>query len=91
MASVAQTIANRGVRIKPWVAGGRNPRDVTSAFGLIWVANTDSGTVTTINARTGRVTGKQIPVGSKPASVTAGAGSVWVSNSGGGTLSRLEP
>ena len=26
MASVAQTIANRGVRIKPWVAGGRNPR-----------------------------------------------------------------
>jgi peptidoglycan glycosyltransferase len=26
MASVAQTIANKGVRIKPWVAGGRNPR-----------------------------------------------------------------
>jgi hypothetical protein len=26
MASVAQTIANRGVRIKPWLAGGRNPR-----------------------------------------------------------------
>jgi len=26
MASVAQTIANHGVRIKPWVAGGRNPR-----------------------------------------------------------------
>ena len=26
MASVAATIANHGVRIKPWVAGGRNPR-----------------------------------------------------------------
>jgi len=26
MASVAQTIANHGVRIRPWVAGGRNPR-----------------------------------------------------------------
>ena len=26
MASVAATIANRGVRIKPWLAGSRNPR-----------------------------------------------------------------
>ena len=26
MASVAATIANQGVRIKPWLAGSRNPR-----------------------------------------------------------------
>jgi YVTN family beta-propeller protein len=73
------------------IAVGNNPRDVTSAGGFVWVANTDSGTVTRIDARTGRVAGDAIPVGEKPASIAAGAGSVWVSNSGDGTLSRLEP
>ena len=70
---------------------GDNPRDVTFAGGFVWVVNTDSGTVTRIDAHDGTVAGKQIRVGQKPASIEAGAGSVWVSNSGDGTLSRIDP
>jgi DNA-binding beta-propeller fold protein YncE len=67
-----------------------NPRDITAAGGFVWVVNTDSGTVTRIDASKGTVAGKPIRVGQKPASIEAGAGSLWVSNSDDGTVSRIE-
>jgi len=52
MASVAQTIANKGVRIKPWVAGGRNPRKRVISAKV--AGDVRSMMIAVVNSGTGR-------------------------------------
>ena len=66
------------------------PRDVTGAFGSIWVANGPSRTVTRIDPATNSTTAV-IPV-PDPASVLAvGAGSLWLTSFPGNSVTRIDP
>ena len=61
MASVAATIANQGVRIKPWVAGGRNPRKrVVSAKVAGQVRDMMIAVVTSGTGRAAAIPGVQV-------------------------------
>ena len=57
----------------------------------MWVTNNDDNTVTRIDAKTGRVVGSPIPVGSKPLGIATGAGAVWVANHESDTVTRIQP
>ena len=62
---------------------------ITVAEGTVWVANTDAGTVTRIDARTGEIVGQPIPVGGQPVSVAAGDGATWVADRAG-AVTRID-
>jgi len=62
--------------------------------GSIWLITnenaTDSGTVTRVDAKTGKVTA-QIPVKPKSHAVVFAFGSAWVTSTGGNSMSRIDP
>ncbi|MGI9556312.1 MAG: YncE family protein, partial [Solirubrobacterales bacterium] len=68
---------------------GANPKGVALARGLLWVANTDDGTVSIIDSATNSVAGT-VDVGGTPRGVTAAFGSVWVAN-GDGYVTQVDP
>ena len=70
---------------------GKGPRGVVEAFGSVWVANADDGTVTRIDAKTQEVEGEPIRVGQDPRELTAGGGFVWVANAKDNTVSQIDP
>src|SRR5262245_38573121 len=83
------------VQVLHRVRTGAGPIGIASAFGSVWVVNSefrvhDRGSVTRIDPTTGRVLAT-ITVGSVPLETTSAAGSIWVSNSGDGTVSRIDP
>jgi serine/threonine protein kinase/DNA-binding beta-propeller fold protein YncE len=64
---------------------------VATGAGFVWIANRELDTVTRVNARTRRVEGNPIPVGTEPDSLAAGLGAMWVTNTSDNTVTRLDP
>ena len=62
------------------VGVGANPKGVALLDGIAWVANTDDGTVSRIDARTMKPEGAPIEVGGQPRAADVLDGHVWVSN-----------
>lgn len=58
---------------------------------LVWVANSEDGTVSRIDAGSGRQAGSPVRVGLGPVAVAYGADSIWVANQDDGTVSRIDP
>jgi len=69
---------------------GRNPSRLAAGYGSIWTANND-GTVSRINARTGRVTATLPVTGIRPSDLAVGAGAVWATSGAGARLMRIDP
>jgi len=93
--SSASTSAVRRIDLGSAVAGapilaGRGPAGVTVAGGLVWVANSRSGTVTRVDPSLHTILGDPIPVGGSPGGIDAGPETVWVANSADDTVSRIE-
>jgi DNA-binding beta-propeller fold protein YncE/predicted Ser/Thr protein kinase len=93
--SSASTSAVRRVDLGSAVAdapilAGRGPAGVTVAGGLVWVANSRSGTVTRIDPSLHTILGDPISVGASPGGIDAGPETVWVANSADDTVSRIE-
>jgi DNA-binding beta-propeller fold protein YncE len=67
---------------------------VAVGLGAVWATNTDDGTVTRIDPRSGRVV-ETIPVAFCPIGIVVGAGAVWVahcSNAGRpGRVTKIDP
>ena len=63
---------------------------VATGGGFAWVANRELDTVTRVNARTRKVEGNPIPVGTEPDSLAAGLGAMWVTNTSDNTVTRLD-
>ncbi len=75
----------------PPVRVGREPVALTHGAGAIWVANRGDGTVTRIDATTGRIVGGPVTTGGRPAAVAFGAGALWVADPAAGTVTRVAP
>jgi YVTN family beta-propeller protein len=59
------------------VTVGDDPRDVAVAFGSVWVANSNDGTVSRIDPGTRKVLAT-IPVGVRVEGIASAGGKVWV-------------
>jgi YVTN family beta-propeller protein len=70
---------------------GDGPKEVALGLGAAWVANTDSNTVTRIDARSGKIVGAPIPTGKTPVGIAVGDGAVWVANNRDDTVTRIRP
>ena len=93
--SSASTSAVRRVDLDSAVAdapilAGRGPAGVTVAGGLVWVANSRSGTVSRIDPSLHTILGDPVPVGGSPGGIDAGPETVWVANSADDTVSRID-
>ncbi|MFT3866316.1 MAG: protein kinase [Solirubrobacterales bacterium] len=71
------------------IAAGRRPAGITVADGLVWVADTRSGSVTRVDPSLQAVSGAPIPVGEHPGGIDAGSNSVWVTTAGEDSVRRL--
>jgi DNA-binding beta-propeller fold protein YncE len=69
---------------------GRGPAGVTVADGLVWVANSRGGTVSTVDSTTQVLVGGQIEVGSRPGGVDAGTNAVWVATAADDAVVRID-
>ena len=76
------------VALDPGVGSG--PTAVLPAFGSIWVANHFDGTVSRLDASTGRVAAT-IPVGGGPNALGASAGLLWVANETDDSITAIDP
>jgi YVTN family beta-propeller protein len=87
----ADLVARLDVRTKALV--GRlveaHPVGLALAFGSVWVAVLDLGTIDQVDPRTGRLAAR-LPVGGTPIRLGVGFGAVWV-NDGGGRVLRIAP
>jgi YVTN family beta-propeller protein len=87
----ADLVARLDVRTKALV--GRlveaHPVGLALAFGSLWVAVLDLGTIDQVDPRTGRLAAR-LPVGGTPIRLGVGFGAVWV-NDGGGRVLRIAP
>ena len=73
------------------VAVGAGPIGLDEADGVLWVANSDDGTVDRLDAATGAPLGPAIAVGRAPVAVVAGnRGDVWVLCQDDPSLVRLD-
>ncbi len=72
------------------VAVGRGPSAVAVSGGVVWVANTLDGTITRLDARTGRPLGRAVAIGPGPLAVAGDGRSVWVAL-GDGSIVRVDP
>jgi YVTN family beta-propeller protein len=83
--------AGRGAVVRR-IAVGRNPSGVAWGQGALWVANTDDGTLSRIDGRSGVPTALvALGTGSGPTSVIVSGSAVWVANEGAGTVARIDP
>jgi serine/threonine-protein kinase len=72
------------------IPAGRRPTGITVADGLVWVADTRSGSVTRVDPSLQAVSGAPIPVGEHPGGIDAGTSAVWVTTSGVDAVRRLD-
>jgi DNA-binding SARP family transcriptional activator/DNA-binding beta-propeller fold protein YncE len=93
---VVDRLANGVTRIdlaRPRAPGfvhvGSDPIVAVFAYGALWVANSDDGTVSVI--RPGVSKPETISVPSKPFGIAAGGGAVWVGSYGDSTITRIDP
>ena len=63
-----------------------HPAGLTVADGRVWVAAPQSGTVSVLDAATGRPAGEPLRVLGAPSRVAVGAAGVWVADSAQGTV-----
>jgi YVTN family beta-propeller protein len=77
-----KAVASEAVGAFPWA--------IASAFGSLWIANLDDGTVSRMDPGSRRVVAT-IPVGGSPIAIAAGPDAVWVANQADGTVSRIDP
>jgi DNA-binding beta-propeller fold protein YncE len=93
---VALWTTNRLLRIDAvsgrtsYIRVGNGPRDPVLAFGSVWVAMGEDGTVWRIHPRSRKVEAV-IDVGRLPWGLAVGEGAVWVTNNCDGTVSRIDP
>lgn len=85
---------NAGARLRPHavlttVRVGNDPVGVVEAFGSIWVGNADDGTVTEVDAVSGRVR-RTIPVGGSPHTLAAGADAIFVAVNDSHELAKID-
>jgi YVTN family beta-propeller protein len=66
-----------------------DPSAATSGLGAVWVANTNSDSVSRIDAATHQIA--TVAVGHAPSAIVTGFDSVWVTDSGDSTVARLDP
>lgn len=78
------------LRVGGGILVGRGPAGVTVADGLVWVANSRAGTVSTVDTTTQVVVGEQIPVGAQPGGIDAGTSTVWVAVTGDDAVARID-
>jgi DNA-binding beta-propeller fold protein YncE len=71
------------------IPAGRRPTGITVADGLVWVADTRSGSVTRVDPSLQAVSGAPIPVGEHPGGIDAGTSALWVATSGANAVRRL--
>ncbi|HWN72951.1 MAG TPA: PQQ-binding-like beta-propeller repeat protein, partial [Solirubrobacterales bacterium] len=69
---------------------GRGPAGVTVGGGIVWVANSRSGTVSEVDPATRQLLGDPIEVGGHPGGIDAGTSAVWVANREDGTVSKID-
>lgn len=67
------------------------PNGLAVGGGGVWVTSRRAGTVTRVDARSGRISGTPTRVGAGAADIVVAFGSVWVANADAGTVSRLDP
>lgn len=72
------------------IPAGRRPAGITVADGLVWVADTRSGSVTRVDPSLQAVSGAPIPVGEHPGGIDAGTSAVWVTTAGEDAVRRLD-
>jgi DNA-binding beta-propeller fold protein YncE len=72
------------------VAVGRGPAGVTVAHGLVWVANSRSGTVSKVDPSIHAVTGDPVEVGGRPGGIDAGTSAIWVASAAEDAVTRIE-
>jgi YVTN family beta-propeller protein len=72
------------------VSVGRNPDGVAAADDVVWVTNTDDGTVTRIEDATQDGPSKTVRVGAEPEGIALGERYVWVANSADATVTRID-
>jgi streptogramin lyase len=83
--------AKRTLRATPTAyVGTLGDLAVVESKGSAWVVNSSANAVTRLDAQTGKVIGRPIPVGSSPQAIAAGFGAVWVANTGSGSVSRID-
>jgi DNA-binding beta-propeller fold protein YncE len=81
----------RSGRVGPVVRVGNGPIGLAAGDGRVWVANSDDGTVSRIDATSGRRIGSPVKVGGAPVAVTVTGGSVWVAGQETKSLTRIDP
>lgn len=77
----ALTVALDGAPPPGSLVVGAEPRALALAGGRLWIAHRQAGTVSAVDARSGRGTGP-IAVGDEPVALAAEGNSVWVVNHG---------
>jgi DNA-binding beta-propeller fold protein YncE len=94
-ASVAERGTVRRIDMSSFAVGkpipaGRRPTGITVADGLVWVADTRSGSVTRVDPALEAVSGAPIAVGEHPGGIDAGTSAVWVATAGDNAVRRLD-
>jgi hypothetical protein len=87
----ADLVARVDIRTKTLVGKlvEAHPIGLALAFGSLWIAVLDLGTIDQVDPRTGRLVAR-LPVGGKPIRLATGFGAVWV-NDGDGRVLRIAP
>jgi DNA-binding beta-propeller fold protein YncE/predicted Ser/Thr protein kinase len=68
---------------------GRGPAGLTVADGIVWVANSRSGTVSRLDPATRQLLGDPVAVGGHPGGIDAGTSAVWVANQADDTVTKI--
>jgi len=94
-ASIAGTGSVRRIDPADFTTGapilvGRGPAGLVVADGLVWVANSRSGTVSRVDPATRQLLGDPIEVGGHPGGIDAGTSAVWVANAADDTVTKID-
>jgi DNA-binding SARP family transcriptional activator/streptogramin lyase len=79
-----------GTKVESYVGVGRRPAALAVGAGGVWVANSESGTVTELDPATGKFV-DTIGVGADLNDVAVGLGYVWVADGNDGTVTQIDP
>jgi DNA-binding beta-propeller fold protein YncE len=79
-----------GVRPGKPILVGRGPAGLTVGHGLVWVANSRSGTVSRVDPTLRTVLGAPIAVGGRPGGIDAGTSAVWVASAAENAVTRID-
>jgi DNA-binding SARP family transcriptional activator len=83
-------IDENGTKVDSYVGVGRHPAAMAVGEGGVWVANSESGTVTRLDPATGKFA-DTIGVGADLNDIAVGLGSVWVADGNDGTVTQIDP